>query len=474
MRSALLVCTGSRGDTEPVMVLAQSLLASRTVEKVHIALHEEYLPLVPKSDAILAHVLPYSLNDMLLKYANVMQHGIPDDLMELSIPFLAVLVKDLAVPALPFIIDIAKSHEVDVVLTTTLMSVVCMSIGSAMKIPAVILHFQPNVPTRCYPYHLTSTQCTMQTAQLGQKMVVNKQHRSHHFYHTYTRAFDRIHIAALPNLNEYHSKLQIPAITAADIQSAMAGTKESVTVITSYPTKLLPRSPDLPTSVQTLPPFISRSLPDGWDSSKFCPKLHEYFKTTNAKPFVITFGSMSPDLFPQSLFQKLFTALYKLSVTPVVVLKGQSQITAETIFTAEDNIPVSQDTGTSFPEWFEQSVTILDEQPPYAWLFPQCRGVLCHGGAGTISAAVHASVPLVICPIAFDQLLWAPCVESVGIGAFVKPSGREATQQAFENAISKALSTEVVTNAARVGSLVRDERDGTDVASEIIADLLRR
>jgi sterol 3beta-glucosyltransferase len=69
----------------------------------------------------------------------------------------------------------------------------------------------------------------------------------------------------------------------------------------------------------------------------------------------------------------------------------------------------------------EGAETIFDYPPqiysldsvPHDWLFPQCTGVIHHGGAGTTAAGLRAGVPTMIRPFFGDQFFWAERVQEV-------------------------------------------------------------
>ncbi len=52
----------------------------------------------------------------------------------------------------------------------------------------------------------------------------------------------------------------------------------------------------------------------------------------------------------------------------------------------------------------------------HAAVFPACRAIVHHGGAGTTSASLRAGVPTLILWIAFDQTIWASAVKRLGVG----------------------------------------------------------
>src|SRR5262249_11425584 len=53
---------------------------------------------------------------------------------------------------------------------------------------------------------------------------------------------------------------------------------------------------------------------------------------------------------------------------------------------------------------------------PHDWLFPRCRAVCHHGGAGTTAAGLRAGLPTVVVPSFGDQFFWGQVVADTGAG----------------------------------------------------------
>jgi UDP:flavonoid glycosyltransferase YjiC (YdhE family) len=53
---------------------------------------------------------------------------------------------------------------------------------------------------------------------------------------------------------------------------------------------------------------------------------------------------------------------------------------------------------------------------PHDWLFPRCRAVCHHGGAGTTAAGLRAGLPTVVVPSFGDQFFWGQVVAEAGAG----------------------------------------------------------
>jgi UDP:flavonoid glycosyltransferase YjiC (YdhE family) len=64
----------------------------------------------------------------------------------------------------------------------------------------------------------------------------------------------------------------------------------------------------------------------------------------------------------------------------------------------------------------------VERYVPQSLLFDRCSAVVCHGGHGTVLAAIENGVPLVVVPFGADQPINARAIERLGIGRVI---GRE-------------------------------------------------
>lgn len=123
-------------------------------------------------------------------------------------------------------------------------------------------------------------------------------------------------------------------------------------------------------------------------NEKLEPEMEE-FLAAGAKPIVITFSSMplkQPDIF----LEKLKNAL-KETNNRAVLLTGNSGMQA-----ADD------------------PTIYVTKAAPHNLLFPRAKGILHHGGVGTMAAALRSGVPQLIMPGSVDQPFWAERLHRLG------------------------------------------------------------
>ena len=103
---------------------------------------------------------------------------------------------------------------------------------------------------------------------------------------------------------------------------------------------------------------------------------------------------------------------------------------------------------------------------PHDWLFPRCKSVIHHGGAGTTAAGLRAGIPNIVVPHAIDQLFWGKRVAALGAG----PAPVDLKKLSIESLTAAFAQTEDARLRARaweIGHLIRAE-DGVCNAVRLI------
>lgn len=109
---------------------------------------------------------------------------------------------------------------------------------------------------------------------------------------------------------------------------------------------------------------------------------------------------------------------------------------------------------------------------PHSWLFSKVSAVCHHGGAGTTAAGFKAGVPSIIVPFSNDQFAWAHRAYDLGGGT--KPLNRKKLNaRDLADAITAANSDRMKYHAAKLAEHIAGE-SGADACAQVIADLLAR
>ncbi len=125
--------------------------------------------------------------------------------------------------------------------------------------------------------------------------------------------------------------------------------------------------------------------------------------------------------------------------------------------------------GLSGSESLPDSICTIDAVP-HSWLFPQMAAVCHHGGAGTTAAGFQAGVPSVIIPFSNDQFAWAHRAFDLKVGA-PPIYKKKLTADALADAITFALQDQIITNAQRLGEKIATE-NGVKSAVEVVIGCL--
>jgi UDP:flavonoid glycosyltransferase YjiC (YdhE family) len=107
---------------------------------------------------------------------------------------------------------------------------------------------------------------------------------------------------------------------------------------------------------------------------------------------------------------------------------------------------------------------------PHDLLFPRTSLVVQHGGAGTSAVALRAGRPQVVLPFTMDQPFFARRLHEIGVAAPPVPTSTAAGPDGVRRvreAMTRALSLEVVARAGEVAAAVRLEDGVAGAVAEI-------
>lgn len=176
------------------------------------------------------------------------------------------------------------------------------------------------------------------------------------------------------------------------------------------------------------------------ESQKLDPEVREFIHQ-GSRPVVVSFSSM-PLKNPLAFRDKLVSAL-KQTNNRAIVLTGIS------------GMKIGDD---------EQILAV--EQAPHTSLFPLAKGIVHHGGVGTVAAALKSGRPQLIIPFSVDQPFWAYRLHRMGYA--LKPlSEKNLTTQDLIRSFMEMEKRENVAAAKEIQQLVEAE-NGTRNALEYI------
>ena len=109
---------------------------------------------------------------------------------------------------------------------------------------------------------------------------------------------------------------------------------------------------------------------------------------------------------------------------------------------------------------------------PHTWLFRRVCAVCHHGGAGTTAAGFRAGVPSIIIPFSNDQFAWAHRAFDIGVGA-PPIHKKKLTADRLAEAIDFALTDTVKAKSEALGNTIVQENGAMQCAKVIVNCLTR-
>ena len=108
----------------------------------------------------------------------------------------------------------------------------------------------------------------------------------------------------------------------------------------------------------------------------------------------------------------------------------------------------------------------------HAAIFPACRAVVHHGGAGTTSAGMRAGIPALILWIAFDQPIWADVIKRLKVGTSRRFS--RTTRESLVADLRRILAPEYATRARETASRMTKPTASVTATADLLEDTARR
>ena len=108
-----------------------------------------------------------------------------------------------------------------------------------------------------------------------------------------------------------------------------------------------------------------------------------------------------------------------------------------------------------------------------AAIFPLCRAVVHHGGAGTTAAGLRAGIPtLILFAVWLDQPIWAAAVEQLKVGSARRFSA--TTQESLVADLRSILTPQYLTRAREVAAQMTKPAESLSSAADLLEDTVRQ
>ena len=204
-----------------------------------------------------------------------------------------------------------------------------------------------------------------------------------------------------------------------------------------WPESLVPKPPEWGPHIE-LANFIHSAQAQAYEPP---PALLDFLAAGEA-PIYVGFGSVVAED-PAALTRTIWRALDKAGARGVVS-RGWAHL------------------GGEAPP---PNVYLIDDCP-HDWLFPRCRAVCHHGGAGTTAAGLRAGLPTVIVPFFGDQFFWGRIVADAGAGPEPIPIRRLDVEH-LTAAFDACRRPQIRERATELGALLRAS-DGAELAARSV------
>lgn len=414
MKAAILA-PGSRGDVQPYIAIGQAL--QKLGHHATIVTTVDHETLV-RGYGLDVATIPVNVAAELQRVET--NRSVEGGGVIASFRQFAAIAKRAAVSTAE--VGLEASRSADVVVTNFGTTMVASGISNAVGIPVVQAFNVPITPTSAFPGALFPG--------------LNWGSFSRRLSHRLSRA--ALWFTARTSANEACTKVfgssRAPLFPGSD-----AGLLPGQ-VLYGFSEAFLPRPADWPSHVQVTGFWFVE------ESESFAPPDDlQRFLNAGDPPVCVGFGSMKTEK-PEELSAMVLEAA-KLAEVRLVLLSGWAGLKPELLST---NV-------------------IASPGLPHSWLYPKCRVVVHHGGAGTTAAAVRAGVPAVVVPFHGDQPFWAQRVWKMGVGPQPIPR-KKLTVKRLADALRTVVQNESLhERAAAMGRRVRADQGAMVAAKAIVA-----
>src|SRR5574337_185889 len=107
----------------------------------------------------------------------------------------------------------------------------------------------------------------------------------------------------------------------------------------------------------------------------------------------------------------------------------------------------------------------------HAEVFPDCRAVVHHGGAGTTTAGIRAGVPTLILWIGADQPIWGTQIKRLGVGTSRRFS--RMTHDSLLAALRSVLAPHYASRARAVADQITKPAISVSMTADLLEDAVR-
>lgn len=401
----------------------------------------------------------------------------PDPRMK-SVRQVADIICNLVLPCYGQVEAVVLKHDINLIITASTMTRPLAFLLAKLNdnIAVMVLNLQPTVPNSIFPnYRVSTSHFVKAILTRSVDSTCNKEDKEYEkSYWILERAMEDFFLR--PNLdqiamertrNEGDNVSASQYYSWSELEQIFSGYHPNFFLVNAYSNHLIPSleahltSSDSGRNVYDVGPLADAYFPPGSPSKGLVQFLqqndHDDDNTSDKnihdgryrRPVVcIGFGSMMV-----SKPINIWRALHILNVRAVLVGSCLGWHDAMDVM-MDDNLDKDSDnnsnadnqqhsgntlSSTSSLYTFLQGNVYHVHNVPYAYLFPHCAVMLCHGGAGVVHACLRAGIPCVVSPVLGDQFAWGELLQAKGLGLKLTRSPSDLTTQDIVDAIRSVL-----------------------------------
>jgi len=423
--SIVVMAVGSRGDVQPFIPIARRL-AER--HRVRVATHREFRPMVEQAGLEFYPLggNPHQLMEYIVKTGGSILPTRLDQIWD-DVPKKRAMIAEIlestwracteADPDRPG----ARPFRADAIVANP-PSYGHIHCAEALHIPLHMIFTMPWTATGAFPHPFAH--------------IAPGAHRPVESFFSYG-IVDLLVWAGIGDLvDAFRTKtLGLPAVALTDGAALLDDHEVPFTYL--WPERLVPKPPEWGPHIE-LANFVHYAQAQAYEPP---PALLDFLAAGEA-PIYVGFGSVVAED-PAALTRTIWRTLEKAGARGVVS-RGWAHL------------------GGEAPP---PNVYLIDDCP-HDWLFPRCRAVCHHGGAGTTAAGLRAGLPTVIVPFFGDQFFWGRIVAEAGAGPEPIPIRRLDVEH-LTAAFDACRRPQIRARATELGALLRAS-DGAELAARSV------
>lgn len=368
-----LITNGTRGDVEPFLALAYTLINSGYT--LTLVAPPDFEEVIHDSGFDYKPLGTHRIKDLLHDFQIQGMLDLNFTALRRAMSYFKDTMYEINLEALP-----ASTRRTDMIIAHASLPA-ASDLAEALKVPLIYLSTVPLTPTSTMPSVMFPE---LSGPYRPEFMVLIYNWLSHlpvrfaRFF--YADLYKRLRVKLkLPTLSRFHKPFCL--------------NNDAVPMVHIYSSALVPRPDDWPDHA-----YIAGYLFNDHGQTQYQPADElKAFLEAGAPPVYIGFGSMIPGDVP-SLARMISKAVEIASVKSpgfrAIVSSGWAGLESDS---SNENI-------------------LQVGSVPHHWLFQHCCGVVHHGGAGTTAAGLRAGCPTLICPVSFDQPFWGRIIHERGLG----------------------------------------------------------